>query len=605
MIWCGRMQEMSEALTDGSKNAATVKARSSCGAAEKGGDPMIDLKGRPFYLTEEEIAWVEETKRGMTPEEKLGQLFFPIVYAPTPEYLQYEILNRHPGGVMFRSGSTEELFAAHTYLQTNSRIPLLLAANLEAGGDGIVVEGTAYGKQMQAAAAGGAAYAYQLGKISCTEAQAVGCNYAFAPVVDIDREWHNPITNVRTYGNDPEMVKACGLAYIEGARECGSAVAVKHFPGDGVDEVDQHIQVSVNSLSCEERNATYGAVYRAMIDADAPTVMVGHIALPAYQKKLNPAFPDEVIPASLSPELLKGLLRGKLGFNGLIITDATPMVGFLCAMDREQSVPWCIESGCDMILFNKDYAEDLEFMRRGYENGILSEERLDEALTRILALKASLKLPQKQKEGTLAPRRENLAVIGCEAHRSMARECAERAVTLVKDTQSLLPISPERHRRVLLEVVGGCDSDERVKTRWKEDLEAEGFEVTVYENEVFDFFKPFHMETVSEFRAKYDLVVYVGNVENASNKTTNRLNWHAPYGLGNNIPWFVKVVPTLFVSLQNPYHLADVPMVKTYINAYSNHDAMIDTVVEKLLGKSDFHGKSPVDPFCGKEHLRY
>ena len=112
-------------------------------------------------------------------------------------------------------------------------------------------------------------------------------------------------------------------------------------------------------------------------------------------------------------------------------------------------------------------------------------------------------------------------------------------------------------------------------------------------------------ETVTEFRNKYDLVVYIGNVENASNKTTNRLNWHAPYGAGNNIPWFVEVVPTVFISLQNPYHLLDVPMVKTYINAYSNHDLMIDTVVEKLVGKSEFTGKNPVDPFCGKDYLAW
>ena len=158
---------------------------------------------------------------------------------------------------------------------------------------------------------------------------------------------------------------------------------------------------------------------------------------------------------------------------------------------------------------------------------------------------------------------------------------------------------------MLLEVLGDCPSQERVAARFTADLEAEGFEVIRYEKEVFDFTKPMHMETVTEFRGKYDLVIYLGNVENASNKTTARLNWHAPYGAGNNIPWFVEVVPTLFISLQNPYHLRDVPMVKTFINAYSNHDAMIDTVVEKLLGRTPFEGKSPVDPFCGKEYMSY
>ena len=566
---------------------------------------MIDLRANPFFLDDEGVRWVEETREGMTAEEKMQQLFFPIGYSANEGYLQYELLNRRPGGVMFRSGKTEELFGAYTYLQKHTKIPMLLAANLEAGGDGIVEEGTAFGKQMQAAATGDPEQAYRLGKISCAEGQAVGCNYAFAPVVDIDRNYHNPITNVRTYGNDPEMVKKCGLAYMRGAKECGSAVSIKHFPGDGVDETDQHVLTSVNSLSCEEWDATYGEIYRTLIENGALTVMAGHIAMPAYQKKFNPDFPQKLIPATLSPELLQNLLREQLGFNGMIITDASPMVGFLCAMDRRRSVPFCIEAGCDMLLFNKDYGEDLEYMKAGYEQGILSEKRLNEAVTRILAAKAALGLHEKQKNGTLAPKKENLSVIGCAQHKAWAKECAEKAVTLVKDTQHLLPIRPEKHRRVLFEIMGKCPGEQRVAQRFIADMEKEGFTMIPYEEEVFDFSKPMHMETVEEFRSKYDLVIYIGNVENASNKTTARLNWHAPYGAGNNIPWFVEIVPTLFISLQNPYHLLDVPMIKTYINAYSNHDEMIDTVVEKLLGRSPFTGVSPVDPFCGKEYLRY
>ncbi len=566
---------------------------------------MIDLKANPFFLDDEAVRWVEETKAQMTTDEKLEQLFFPIGYSSNEGYLQYELLNRHPGGVMFRTGKTGELFSAYSYLQNNTKIPLFLAANLEAGGDGIVEEGTAFGKQMQCAATGDPEQAYRLGKIACAEGQAVGCNYAFAPVVDIDLNYHNPITNVRTYGSDVDMVKACGLAYMKGAMECGSAVSIKHFPGDGVDETDQHILTSVNALSCEAWDASYGDIYKTLIENGALTVMVGHIAMPAYQKKFNPNHPDRLMPATLSPELLKNLLRQQLGFNGMIITDASPMVGFLCAMDRRRSVPYCIEAGCDMLLFNKDYGEDLGYMKQGYADGILSEQRLDEAVTRILAAKAALKLHEKQQNGNLAPKRENLCVIACEQHRAWAKECADRAVTLVKDTQNLLPIDPVKHHRVLFEIMGKCPSEQRVARRFIEDMEREGFEMIPYQEEVFDFSKPMHMETVEEFRGKYDLVIYIGNVENASNKTTARLNWHAPYGAGNNIPWFVEVVPTLFISLQNPYHLLDVPMVKTYINAYSNHDLMIDTVVEKLVGKSEFKGVSPVDPFCGKDYLRY
>ena len=565
----------------------------------------MDLKAKPFYLSDEDIKWVEETKASLTLDEKLGQLFFPIGYSPNEQYLQYEILSKNPGGLMFRTGKTEELFNAYSYLQTNSKVPMLLAANLEAGGDGIVLEGTSFGKQMQVAATDDPEQAYRLAKVSCSEGQAVGCNYAFAPVVDIDFNYHSPITNVRTYGADPERVKKFGLEYMRGAKECGSAVAIKHFPGDGVDEVDQHILTSVNSLSCEEWDKTYGDVYKTLIDEGALSVMVGHIALPSYQKKFNPNLPKKLMPASLSPELLQNLLRDQLGFNGMIITDATPMVGFLCAMDREKSVPYCIEAGCDMILFNKDYDEDIQFMKKGYEEGILSEKRLDEAITRILAMKAALRLHEKRANGTLVPDKKNLPVIGSDEHVAWAKECADKSVTLVKDTQALLPISPKKHKRVLYEIMGGCASEKRVEETFVKLMEAEGFEMIPYVKEEFDFNKPIKFESVTEFRNKYDLVIYLGNVENASNKTTARLNWHTIFGAGNNIPWFVEVVPTMFISLQIPYHLLDVPMIKTYINAYSNHDYVIESVVEKILGRSEFKGVSPVDPFCGKEYLAY
>ncbi|SDZ89178.1 beta-N-acetylhexosaminidase [Pseudobutyrivibrio sp. ACV-2] len=567
----------------------------------------IDLKNRPFYLSDEDIKWVENTKSSMTTEEKIGQLFFPLGVTTDEGYLQHVILNNHVGGLMFRNGKAKELISTYKYLQNNTKIPMLTAANLEAGGDGIIEEGTAFGKQMQVAATKDPKQAYRLGKISCSEAQAVGCNYAFAPVIDIDLNYHNPITNVRTYGSDPEMVKQCGLEYMKAARECGSIVSVKHFPGDGVDEVDQHILISVNSMSCDEWDRTYGDIYKTLIDNDAPTVMVGHIALPAYQNKLsNEEVPQKkLIPASQSKELLQGLLRDKLGFNGMIITDATPMVGFLAAMDRRKAIPYCVEAGCDMILFNKDLEEDIMYMTEGLKNGILSEKRLDEAVTRILATKAMMGLHKKQKQGTLAPSEDNLSEIGKPEYKEWVKDCADKAVTLVKDTQQLLPLDVKKHRRVLYEMMGGYKSDERIEKKFVSEMEKLGFEMIPYEKEVYDWTKPVHFETVEEFRSKYDLVMYIGNIENTSNQTTARLNWHTEYGAGNNIPWFVEVVPTLFISLANPYHLLDVPMIKTYINCYSNHDVMIETVIEKIMGKSEFKGKSPIDPFCGKEYLSY
>ena len=146
-----------------------------------------------------------------------------------------------------------------------------------------------------------------------------------------------------------------------------------------------------------------------------------------------------------------------------------------------------------------------------------------------------------------------------------------------------------------------CASEKRIADHMTALLEKEGFTVTLYEPEDFT-----HLEfKVESFREKYDAVLYLGNVENASNKTTNRINWYTMWGAGNNVPWFVHEVPTVFASLANSYHLVDVPMMKTYINCYSNNAETLEALVEKLMGREDFRGVSPVDPFCGKEHLKY
>lgn len=561
---------------------------------------MLDLTAKPFLLNQEDIQWVRETIAAMSEEEKIGQLFVPIGFSSDPNYLQHQLLRYHIGGIMYRPGEAKDMQACHRYLQAHSKIPLLISANLESGGIGIASDGTAFGSQLQVAATGDAENAYRLGKVSCAEGRAVGCNWAFAPVVDIDMNWRNPITNTRTYGADAEKVLCCGLAYMRAAQEEGVAVSVKHFPGDGVDEVDQHILTSVNTLSCDAWDQTFGQVYQGMIDAGALSVMVGHIALPAYQRAINPAFPDALVPATLSPELLGGLLRQRLSFHGLIVTDSTCMVGFSCAMERARAVPYAIEAGCDMFLFNKDLAEDYAFMLEGYRSGILSQGRLQEALERILAMKAALGLHRKPVDG-LVPTEEALSILSCDAHRRWADACAADAVTLVKDTQQLLPLKPAAHRKVLLEVLGDFPSSGRVTETFSALLEKEGFAVTLYEREDFtraDF-------SVHTFRESYDLVIYLANVENASNKVTNRLDWFTFFGNGNNVPWFVEERPVLFVSLANPYHLVDVPMVKTYVNCYANHDAMLEALMEKLMGRDDFRGESPVDPFCGKPYLAY
>ena len=535
----------------------------------------MDLKRKPFYLDDTAIEWVNNTLNELTEDEKIGQLFFPIGFSTEKEYLNH-LRSLGIGGLFFRPGVAEEVQQTYEYMQRTSKVPLLTAANLEDGGNGSSIEGTAFGNQMAVAATNQTSDAYTLGKIASSEGKAVGVNFGFSPVVDLDLNFRNPITNVRTYGSDVERVIKNAKEYIQAFHDNGIMTSIKHFPGDGVDERDQHLLTSINSLSVDNWEKTFGKVYQELIDFGSKAVMVGHISFPAYS--------GDEMPATLSPQLLQDLLRNELGFNGLTITDATPMVGFCSAMKRSEAVPYTIQAGCDMLLFNRVLEEDIQYMKDGLSKGILTKERLDEAVTRILATKASLGLHQTINHGTAK----------FEDFREEQLDLADRSITLVKDTQNMLPLSVEKHKRVLLQLLGSFDSNERVLEKVKAELEKRDFEITVYEPET-NFFD---LGTVTSFSNDYDAVLYVANIQNASNQTVTRVHWHTLFGLGNNLPWFTKEVPTMLLSFGNPYHLYDLPMVDTVINAYCNYDHFIEMAIKKVTGESSFKGVSPVNPFC-------
>ena len=564
---------------------------------------MINLKAKPFYLDDEAIRWVEQTKAGLSLEDKVGQLFCVCCRAGTEEEVDwiYDILN--PGTVLLRQLSIQEGIAYNEYLDKRAKIPLLKAANLELGGDGIASEGTCYGAPMAIAASGKVENAGALGRIAGLEGREMGVNWALAPLVDIDYNWRSPIMNVRTFGGKPEQVRDMGRAYVEEIQKLGLAACPKHFPGDGRDERDQHLVVSVNDMSCEDWDKTYGENYRACIEAGTLSIMIGHIMLPAYERFFCPDMADkDMLPATLSPVLMKKLLREKLGFNGLIATDATTMAGFIIPMDRARAIPTTIQNGADVLLMSRNLKEDYRFMLDGVKNGLLTEERLDEAVTRILAAKAALGLHK-----SIRPLSEERArsVIGCAEHKQASRALADEAVTLVKEEKGVLPITPDRYKRILLypiettEKAQGLTAANSAGDRIKELLEKEGFEVDVYVpyTEMEGNIPPY-----TSIVGKYDLILYIANLVTKSNQTVVRIEWKQPFG--SNTPVYVNTVPTVFVSVANPYHLVDVPRVKTFINAYSASDESIAAVLDKLMGRGEFTGVSPVDPFCGKWDAR-
>ena len=564
----------------------------------------MNLKGKPFYLQDEDIAWIGHTISEMTIEEKVAQLFCVNSRAGDAAELERILqgCKAMPGGVMYRPMPAEKGREFTKLLAEKAKIPMLIAANLEKGGNGIVDEGTMMASPLEVAATDQEENAKNLAVICSREGSAVGANWAFAPIIDIDYNFRNPITNTRTFGSEPERVQRMGLAYLVEVQKQGLAACIKHFPGDGLDERDQHLVTSINDFSIEEWDNTYGKIYQSCIDAGALTCMIGHIMQPAYTRKFSPGIRDEeILPASLSKELMTGLLRGQLGFEGLIVTDATTMAGFTIPMPREKAVPLSIAAGADMFLFSKNMQEDIEFMHKGVKEGVISAERLQEALTRILALKAALKLRQKKELPTIE---ETISILSSNEHKAWAAKCADEGITLVKEEPGVLPISPSKGNRVLLfpieseqgfaysVKVGVCED-------FKRRLEKEGFNVEVFEAGKGEEGR---LAPTSDYIGKYDYIFYFANMATKSNQTCVRIEWAMP--MGANCCHYVSSIPTIFISVENPYHLLDIPRVRTFINCYNSNDFVMEALLDKLMGRSEFKGINPVDPFCGKWDAR-
>ena len=561
---------------------------------------MVDLSAKPYYLNKDQIKYVENTVKNMSTDEKVGQLFFVIGQDENKVDIKEFIKKYQPGGMMYRPDAAEKIKREIATAQNTSKIPMFFAANLESGGNGIVSEGTWFGNPLQMAATDDPRSAYELGNVSGEEAAQVGNNMSFAPIVDIDNNFRNPIMNTRTFGSDKNRVIRMADAQVKGLEDNKIIPVIKHFPGDGVDDRDQHLVSSVNSLSADDWMNSYGEIYHHLIDAGIPSVMIAHIMQPAWERKLEPGIEDKDLrPASSSKLLINGLLRNVLKFNGLAITDATPMIGYNAAMARKDLLPATINAGIDMILFNKNIDEDYRFIHEAIDNGTLSMERVDEAVTRILGTKLAQGIMNTKGKLTLLPPKE--INLHSDEHNKLAEAVAKKSVTLVKDRDQLLPLTPKKYPRVRLVVLG--DSDDggfkeggHVTQAFKDALEKEGFKVTLFDRKNLDFHEMFE-EGVEDMEKKFDLAFYVANVETASNQTTTRLDWI--HLMAADSPWYMKSIPTVFVSTANPYHLYDIPNVSTFINAYTGNQASIDAIMRKVTGKEKFEGKSPVDPFCG------
>ncbi len=581
---------------------------------------MIDLKARPYYLSDEDIKWVQDTIASMTDEEKVGQLFFQLTAGMDEEYLKNLVGKYHLGGCRYNNMPGMAVQMQNSILQKNSKVPLLIACNTETGGNGACSDGTFIGGGIKIGATGKNEYAYQLGKFSNEEAAALGCNMAFAPVCDIHYNWENTEIVARAFGNDPERVAQMSKAYLEGAHTIeGFACAAKHFPGNGQDFRDAHISNNINEFDEQQWMDTYGLVYKTLIDADLDAIMGGHIMMPAYMRAVKPGITDEeMLPATLCPEIMTGLLRDKLGFNGMVVTDASHMVAMTNRMTRKEMLPASINAGCDMFLFFNDPDEDFQTMLEAYQTGVISEHRMEEALSRILGLKVRMGL---HKKAELVPAAPAAGALGKDEYKAAAENISRDSITLVKYKDAdVLPITPDKYKRIMIVYVKGPASpmDALVQMamgggnqgnpaeQLRDRLIAKGFDAFIYESPLDKIKKQVATgqkpslnlyfagkNAIADFVSEQDLVITLCDVANG----------RPAFGLskgGGEIPWYAFELPVVAISVNAPTMLADIPMVRTYINAYDSKPHTLDALVDNLLaGPESFKGKDPIDSFCG------
>ena len=585
---------------------------------------MVDLKAKPYCLSEQDIAWVEETIASMTDEEKVGQLFWQLTASQEEGYLQELMEKYHLGGCRYNGMPGAKVLQQNRTLQKYAKVPVFIACNPESGGNGVCSDGTFVSSQVKIGATRNPEYARAMGRISGAQIAATGCNMAFAPVSDITYNWECEEILSRAYGNDPDLVATMAKAYMEGIHEtAGVASCAKHFPGNGQDYRDAHLSNNVNHFGLEKWMQTYGKVYKTLIDGGLDAIMGGHILMPEYMKELYPDItPEQLLPGTLCPEIMTGLLREKLGFNGMVVTDASHMVGMTNQMKRAQMLSAAINAGCDMFLFFNDPEEDFTTMLQAYQTGVISQERMTEALTRILGLKAAMGLNKKAKDA-LCPSEETMqAALNNPEFRAVAPAISKDALTLVKYKQEgVLPLTPEKTKRIMIVSVKGADGPmaalmklamgggaprKSPAEKLRDRLVDKGFDAFIYESPLDKMMaqakagQPVNLNlyfagknAIADFVAGQDAVITFFDVASG----------HPTFGMskgGGEIPWYVHELPVIGISVNKPTMLEDCPMLQTYINTYDANDDTMDALVEALMtGPEAFRGQDPIDSYCG------
>lgn len=583
---------------------------------------------QPFdrKLSKKDDDWVRKTLKSLTLDEKIGQMVLADANVSfwnreSEEYkkLQHHLVDNKVGGVLVFRSEVWPMAVITNRWQEMAKVPLLIPSDLEMG-MGMRLDDTPWwAPNMAVAATGEVKWARLQGEATALQARSLGINWLFAPTADVNNNPDNPVINTRSYGEDPAMVAAFTKAFIEGAQTAGAMACAKHFPGHGDTATDSHIGLPVVDVSRERLDKLELVPFRAAIAARVGAVMSAHIALPQIEPELaaplrllseteaaSAEFTSQTeasaarvtLPGTLSAKVLTGLLREELRFNGVIVTDAMNMAGIAARYTPAEAAVKAIKAGADMIEKSPDIDAALAGLKRAVANGEISEARLDASVERILRAKAALGLPHKR----LVDLNEVDRVVSHPQFNQLAQQIADRAITLARDEQKILPLNLAQSLRAPAEPLparsGGLfnltftDEDDRLVTRtFVEELRQRGAPVESFtldqratEAEMAQVFARLEV-------SKPAAVIYSIAVRARSGKGSVAL---PPIGKRLADELIKRRVPLLVISFGNPYLLLAMPEAPSYLLAYSPFPVSQRAAAKAVLGEIEISGRLPV-----------
>ncbi len=546
--------------------------------------------------------WVDEKLAVMTAPEKVAQLlmvaFFELPYKR--EDIEDKILKYKLGGIFQPATSKETLAGILEEIQSKAQIPLLIGCDYEGGSGWTIEGGLRFPRAMARGFAGDVNKEYEIGKAIARQGRAIGSIVTFSPVVDLNTHPQNPDVNVRAYGEDTETVIKLAVPYIKGLQDNGMLACVKHFPGNGGTAMDQHICPAIMPQSAEEFRETCLKTYKNCFEeADPAMVMVAHLEVPALVKEINPKN-GRPVPASLSYEIITGLLKGELGFKGVVITDALNMGGVTSQYTREEAAVKTIKAGADMLLvFNPDFEREYDAILRAVMSGEISSERLDDAVRNILNSKVRAGLLKDK--GIPAPPSEIEELFKPGKYDGLCEEIIKKGITVLRNINDVLPIKDIKDKKVAVLSTFSPDEDTFL---------LQGQEILVMKDRTADFLRErgacvehFILKDYMDNRRlhkiidklrdeNYEYIFFnffivpswgIGTL--IPNKSALRMFMFGLLSMGR------KVVIT---SFGDPYVMYYCPTAEVYMCTYDETENAQKAAVNAWLGEAPVSGRSPV-----------